>query len=329
MPVEDMVQIARHDSDLFSRWQAINQLAIRDLLKAVKEMTAGATQVAVDAELIAILRDSISDDSLEPAFRAQIMALPSEADIAREIGKDIDPEMIHAARNAVMAAVAAPAGTVLAAILDAPRSAGAFSPDAASAGIRALRNAALTWMSYCEPSPDRAAKAFAEADNMTELAHALSVLAHRFSETEAAKQAVAAFGDRFAENALVLDKWFSIQATVPGPATLASVEALMQSPRFAAGNPNRLRSLIGSFAMANPTGFHRKDGAGYAFLANQIIAIDKRNPQVAARILTSMRSWRSLEPTRAALARSALVTIGEASPLSTDVRDLVDRMLEA
>ncbi|MDO6966791.1 aminopeptidase N [Rhizobium alvei] len=329
MPVEDMVQIARHDSDLFSRWQAINQLALRDLLKAVKEMTAGATQVAVDAELIAILRDSISDDSLEPAFRAQIMALPSEADIAREIGKDIDPEMIHAARNAVMAAVTAPAGTVLADILDAPRRVGSFSPDAASAGIRALRNAALTWMSYCEPSPDRAAKAFAEADNMTELAHALSVLAHRFSETESAKQAVAAFGDRFAENALVLDKWFSIQATVPGPATLASVEALMQSPRFAAGNPNRLRSLIGSFAMANPTGFHRKDGAGYAFLANQIIAIDKRNPQVAARILTSMRSWRSLESTRAGLARNALVTIGAASPLSTDVRDLVDRMLEA
>jgi aminopeptidase N len=178
-------------------------------------------------------------------------------------------------------------------------------------------------------SSDLAAKAFAEADNMTELSHALLVLCHRFPDAAETAGALAQFETRFAENPLVLDKWFMIQATIPGAATLARVEALTQSPHFAAGNPNRLRALIGSFAMANPTGFNRADGAGYRFLAERIVEIDGRNPQVAARILTSMRSWRSLEAARADHARSALVSIDQASPLSTDVRDLVDRMLKA
>jgi aminopeptidase N len=164
---------------------------------------------------------------------------------------------------------------------------------------------------------------------MTELAHALTILAHRFPGSAEAEAAIAAFETRFASNALVIDKWFAIQATVPGQTTLARVTQLMASPHFAPNNPNRLRSLIGSFAMANPTGFNRADGAGYAFLAAQIIEIDKRNPQVAARVLTSMRSWRSLEPGRAAHAKAALLTIDRAGALSTDVRDLVDRMLKA
>jgi aminopeptidase N len=103
----------------------------------------------------------------------------------------------------------------------------------------------------------------------------------------------------------------------------------MSSRHFAPNNPNRLRSLIGSFAMANPTGFNRADGTGYAFLADRIIEIDKRNPQVAARILTSMRSWRSLDAGRAAHAKAALLTIDRSGPLSTDVRDLIDRMLKS
>jgi aminopeptidase N len=127
----------------------------------------------------------------------------------------------------------------------------------------------------------------------------------------------------------VLDKWFMIQATIPAEDTLDRVKALMQNRHFAPNNPNRLRSLIGSFAMANTRGFNRRDGAGYRFLAEQIIDIDKRNPQVAARILTSMRSWRSLEEVRAGHAREALLMIDRSGPLSIDVRDLVDRMLKA
>jgi len=324
----DIVHIARHDADLFSRWQAINHLAIRDLTQAVKAIKTGGLAAASQA-LISILADTAADDTLEPAFRAQALALPSETDIAREIGGDIDNDAIHAARDAVIASIASTMAAQLQELYGSMHSDGAFSPDAASAGRRSLKNAALTWLSYAEPTPARAAKAFGDADNMTELAHALTILAHRFPGSAEAEAAIAAFETRFASNALVIDKWFAIQATVPGQTTLARVTQLMASPHFAPNNPNRLRSLIGSFAMANPTGFNRADGAGYAFLAAQIIEIDKRNPQVAARVLTSMRSWRSLEPGRAAHAKAALLTIDRAGALSTDVRDLVDRMLKA
>jgi aminopeptidase N len=322
---EDIVHIARYDSDLFSRWQAINVLAMRDLLTAVE---AGETAVA-SAALVSILAATATDTALEPAFRAQALALPTEADIARELGNNIDTDIVHAARDAVMRSIAKSIASELSALQQAMKSEGAFSPDSASAGKRALRNAALTWLSYADETPALAASLFASADNMTELAHALLVLAHRFPDSNEAASAIEAFETRFRSNPLVIDKWFMIQATVPGEKTVERVQALMAGPHFAPNNPNRLRSLLGSFAMSNPTGFNRADGAGYTLLAEQIIAIDKRNPQVAARILTSMRSWRSLEPVRAGHAKSALMTIERAGGLSTDVRDLIDRMLKA
>jgi aminopeptidase N len=325
---DDIVHIARHDGDLFSRWQAINLLAMRDLLAAVKSIEAGG-EAQASAQLVSILSATATNEALEPAFRAQALALPSEADIAREIGSDINTDTVHSARDGLMRSVAGAIAEPLAGLYASLKSEGAFSPDSASAGRRALRNAALTWLSYSDEDPDRAAQLFASADNMTELAHALLVLAHRFPDSDAAASAIDGFETRFRSNPLVLDKWFTIQATVPSAATLGRVQALMSSPHFAPNNPNRLRSLIGAFAMSNPAGFNRADGAGYQFLAEQIIGIDRRNPQVAARILTSMRSWRSLEPVRAGHARAALMTIERSGPLSTDVRDLIDRMLKA
>jgi aminopeptidase N len=325
---EDIIHIARHDSDLFSRWQAINHLAMQDLVRAVKAVDAG-TLAAPSAALVAILSATVTDANLEPAFRAQVLSLPTESDIAREIGSNIDTDAVHAARDAILAGAARALVEPLADLLQSMRSEGPFSPDAASAGRRALRNAALMWLSYAEPDPARAADVFANADNMTELAHSLLVLNHRFDSSPEAVSALATFEARFGDNALAIDKWFMIQATMPGAGALDRVRALMASRHFAPNNPNRLRALLGSFAMSNPTGFNRADGAGYAFLAERIIDIDKRNPQVAARILTAMRSWRSLEPARAAHVRSALIEIDTSGPLSPDVRDLIDRMLKA
>ena len=327
-PADDIVHIARHDADLFSRWQAINQLAMRDLTDGVKTAGNGGEAAASEA-LASIIRTTAGDETLEPAFRAQVLALPSEADIAREIGSNIDPDLIHVVRDSVIRSIASGAVDDFAALHAAMKVDGAFSPDAASAGRRALANASLTWLSYGDEDPARAAAAFGNANNMTELSHALMVLAHRFARSAAAFDAIAAFEQRFRANPLVIDKWFTIQATIPGPETLDRVRALMESVHFAPNNPNRLRALIGSLAMANPTGFNRADGAGYRFLAEQIVDIDKRNPQVAARILTSMRSWRSLEQVRAGHARQALLQIDQSGPLSTDVRDLIDRIQRA
>ena len=227
-----------------------------------------------------------------------------------------------------MTAIAEVGNTVFQHLFDTMGNEGGFSPDAASAGRRALRNSALAYLTYAEQSPVRAAVAFASADNMTDLVQALSVLVHRFPETDEADAALGAFVTRFDDNPLVIDKWLSVQATIPGAGTLDRVKGLMDNRHFVASNPNRVRALVGSFVFANPTGFNRADGEGYRFLAERILAIDPKNPQLAARLLTSLRSWRSLEPFRADHARSALMSIDRSGNLSSDVRDIVDRMLK-
>jgi len=323
----DLAHIARHDTDLFARWQALTDLALPNLMQAARDAREGK-EITCDPAFVAALLEAAGDEALEPAFRAQALTLPSEADIARELGGNNDPDAIHAGRNAILSEIAKAGKQTFQRLFDDMKVKGAFTPDAASAGKRSLRNTALSYLTYAEGTPARAAEAFASAGNMTDLVQALTVLAHRFPDAPETADALATFLTRFDGNALVIDKWFSTQATIPGAGALARVKALMDNPRFIATNPNRVRSLIGTFAFGNPTGFNRADGEGYRFLAEQILAIDPRNPQLAARILTSMRSWRSLEPQRADHARAALSTIEHAATLSTDVRDIVERMLK-
>ncbi|UWM76783.1 aminopeptidase N [Rhizobium sp. WSM4643] len=323
----DLAHLARHETDHFARWQALTDLALPNLLKAARDAREGKP-VVCEATFIETLITAAADDNLEPAFRAQALALPSESDIARELGSNNDPDAIHAGRQAILKQIADAGKDVFAGLYAAMTTSGDFSPDAKSAGLRALRNSALTYLSYAEQTPARAKAAFDVANNMTDLSHALTILAHRFPDSAETSEALASFRDRFAENALVIDKWFAIQAGIPGAKTLERIRTLMDNPLFKRTNPNRMRALVGTFAFANPTGFGRADGEGYRFLAGQILDIDERNPQLAARILTSMRSWRSLEPIRADHARSALIEIERAADLSTDVRDIVERTLK-
>jgi aminopeptidase N len=324
---EDRALIARHEVDLFARWQALNTMALDNLVQAAKEARSGQP-VTCDGALVGGLLAAAAEEGLEAAFRSQALSLPSEADIAREIGSDNDPDAIHAGRQAILAAIAATGRNTFEQLVDKMSLSGPFRPDAESAGRRALRNTALSYVVYADDRPEKAANAFRAANNMTDLSHALTLLAHRFPDADETVEALAVFKKRFADNALVIDKWFAIQATIPGAATLDRVRTLMSDPLFNASNPNRVRSLVGTFAFANATGFNRADGEGYRFLAHQILDIDARNPQLAARILTSMRSWRSLEKVRADHARGALEEIARASNLSADVSDIVDRMLK-
>ncbi|MDX1015377.1 aminopeptidase N [Sinorhizobium medicae] len=323
----DRALIARFETDLFARWQALNTMALDNLVKAAAQTRAGRP-VACDDALVDALLAAAADNRLEPAFRAQVLSLPSETDIGREIGGSNDPDAIHTGRQAVLTAIATAGKDSFARLVHEMSQSGPFRPDAESAGRRALRNSGLFYLVYADGQPGKAADAFRSANNMTDLSQALTLLAHRFPDAEETAEALAAFKERFANNALVIDKWFAIQATIPGAATLDRVRGLMSDPLFNANNPNRVRSLVGTFAFANATGFNRVDGEGYRFLARQILDIDARNPQLAARILTSMRSWGSLEEVRASHARSALEEIARASSLSADVSDIVDRMLE-
>lgn len=324
---EDLVQIARHDSDLFARWQALTDLALPNLLQSARDAREGK-QTACEKAFIDALLEAASDEALEPAFRAQALSLPSESDIARELGGNNDPDAIHAGRQSILKQIAEAGAETFAHLFESMKTEGDFTPDAASAGKRALRNTALGYLALLEGGVLKAASAFASADNMTDMVHALTVLAHRFPGDAETANALGTFLKRFEANPLVLDKWFAIQATIPGASTLPRVKALLEDAHYTPNNPNRVRSLVGSFAFANPTGFHRADGEGYRFLAKQITAIDPRNPQLAARILTSMRSWRSMESARADHARAALVEIERTPSLSTDVRDLLERMLK-
>ncbi|MGB8818554.1 MAG: aminopeptidase N [Rhizobiaceae bacterium] len=323
---EDRLFLARHDNDLFSRWQALNLSATEGLIAAVNSIR-GRRKIAFDAKLMAVLAEVAANEELEPAFRALALTLPLEGDIAREIGRNVDPDAILAARNTLIGESARLHSSRFESVMSSLHQDTIFSPSAASAGRRALRNVLMDYLSVLSGEPALAEAAYAKATNMTDRLAALSVLCARFSDTDAAKKALKTFEDRFGHDGLVMDKWFAVQAIIPGEATLERVISLTKHQAFSFANPNRMRSLIGTFATSNPTGFNRKDGAAYRFLADFILTLDKTNPQTAARILTAMRSWRSLEPTRKEKAREALARIASAPSLSPDVQDIVERTL--
>jgi len=323
---EDLLHLARHDSDLVARWQALNTLFTEALIAGFRSVR-GQDKPRFDEALVAAAGEMASNEALEPAYRALALALPAEADIAREIGSNIDPDAIFVAREALAEAIAGGNASGFEKLYQETADTGPFMPDAASAGRRALRNVMLDYLSVADAAPDRAAEQFANATSMTDKAAALTVLAHRFSGHAKATEALAAFEESYGSDPLVMDKWFQTQATTPGTGTVELVRTLMQHKGFALANPNRVRALVGTFSTMNQTGFHRADGEAYRFFAETVLEIDKRNPQLAARLATALRSWRSLEPTRRAAAREALLAISAPDDLSTDLRDIVERTL--
>ena len=319
--VEDLVNLMRNDSDRFNRWQATQTIAARLLV----DRATGRGPAQFDPRFAQALRETLRREA-DPAFCAQCLALPSEGDIAREIGENVDPDAILAARQALRATLGAALAADLSRLHADLASREAYSPDAASAGRRALRNACLDLMvAGASEASAIAARQFEAADNMTDRLAALAALVQR--PGEARERALAAFERRFAADPLVLDKWFALQAAIPERETLARVRRLMEHPGFSLSNPNRLRALIGAFANANPSQFHRADGEGYECLAGIVIELDRRNPQVAARLLSAFRTWRTMEPGRRLHAEAALRRVAAATPLSPDVSDIVTRSL--
>ncbi|MGH6763113.1 MAG: aminopeptidase N [Phyllobacterium sp.] len=323
---DDQIFLALHDGDPVGRWQTLTKLLTARLIADTRNIGAG-NPVETDNTLIDLLDRIANDESLDHAFRALCLTLPSENDIAREMGKDIDPDAIFRSRNAFAQAVAKAHKSSFEKLHDRLADTGAFSPDATSAGRRALRAVMLDFLSADEGSPVRAATRYHAADNMTDRVAALSVLVQRFAETNETQQALKDYETRFGNDPLVMDKWFMIQAIQPGDRALDAVRRLMKHPLFSLDNPNRSRALIGAFSTGNQTGFNRLDGEGYRFFADIVLKIDKTNPQLAARLLTALRSWQSLETERREHARSALAMIADTPDLSADVSDIVQRTL--
>ena len=322
----DRLLLARRDADAFARWEAVNGLMLEELMQASRTRRGGK-EMRFDSALLELHGEIASDDTLEPAYRALAIAVPGETDIARELGDNIDPDSILAARLALMASVGSQNASVFEAVHASMHQGGPFRPDAEGAGIRALRNTLLHHLCAASADPALAARQCLDADNMSDRYAALVVLVHHFPGSQAAEEALARFEKRHREDLLVMDKWFNVQATLPGPEALDRVRQLTRHPAYSTSNPNRVRALIGAFANANQTGFHRKDGEGYAFFVETVLSLDRNNPQLAARMATALRSWRSLEPERQAAARAALLALSQPSDLSTDLRDIVERTL--
>ncbi len=323
---DELIALVAHDSDSFNRWQAAQTYATRLLLRSVDLIRSGG-KPSEDAAFGAALRRAIETNISDPAFAAQIISLPSEADIAREIGENVDPDAIHVARDALRAALGRQLAPILLQTYEALAPIGPYSPDAAAAGRRSLRTAALDL--YAAGSPNEggavAARQFETAETMTDEIAALGILTH--VPGEAREQALDQFYQRHAADALVVDKWFVLQATITEDGTLARVKKLMEHPAFSLANPNRVRSLVGAFAGGNQTQFNAADGSGYHFIAEIVIGLDRTNPQVAARLLGAFKSWRMLEAKRSALAEAALRRVAQVNDLSPDVKDIAERSL--
>ena len=321
---EDLLHLFKYDSDSFNRWQAAQSFAMIVLRRCVEAARTGSV-VPVDPRFAEALGSVLNGDN--HALIAQIISLPTESDIARDIGKNIHPDAILTARKAVRAAVGQALASKLAATYDLLDTRESYTPMAESAGRRSLRNVALDLLTagVRDKGISLAEKQFTTADNMTDRFSALSVLSLYAGETR--EKALASFEQRFSEDPLVLDKWFALQASIPEQETLDRVKRLMKHPGFSMRNPNRVRSLIGSFAMSNPSQFNRSDGAGYFFLRDTVLELDSTNPQVAARLLGALKTWRLLESSRRGLAAQCLKDIAASKKLSPDLQDIVTRAL--
>jgi aminopeptidase N len=323
----DLEFLMVHDGDLYNRWQAATDYATRTLIHLVRARASGKRS-AKGMGYAHALKEVIEDTRLEPAYLAEMLRLPTESDIAREIATNVDPAAIHSARRQLLRLVAMALGDELERLYQANAGKGAYSPDAASTGRRSLRNTVLSLLVVRDTPADRkrVLDHYRRAGNMTDEAMALYLIAG--SRLPERVDALARFYERWKGDHLVIDTWFTAQAIVPEPGTLDRIRELMQDPTFALTTPNKVRALIGSFAMGNPSQFNRPDGAGYQFLAEQVLAIEKFNPQIAARLLNAFRSWRALEPERRRHARRVLQGIAKTDGLSRDVDEIASKMIE-
>jgi aminopeptidase N len=325
-PRERLTFLFAQDTDPFARWEAGQQLAASLLL----EMAGGGRdgrKMAMDPAFIAALSRTLADETLDPAFRAEAVSLPSEAFLADQM-QVADPQAVFAAREEARRAIAFAIGEQLLQVFEANREDGAHRIDPAAMGRRALKNAALSYLAAPGSGPvglGLALDQFRAAGNMTDMLAALSLLSDRPESQR--EDAFAEFYERWRGEPLVVDKWFALQAMSRLPDTLASVRRLLDHPAFTYGNPNRVYALIANFAAANPVRFHAADGSGYRFLADQVLILDPRNPQVASRILTPLGRWRRQSPERRELMKSELQRILAAPQLSKQTYEIASKGL--
>jgi aminopeptidase N len=326
-----LLNLLAHDTDPFNRWEAGQRLALRRMLAAIN-IEGPVPAQPLDAAYLEAMRAVLRHPTLDAAFKELVLTLPGETYVAEQL-EVVDPQRIHAVRETMREQLAEALHDDWAWAFEAHQENGAYRPDPTSAGRRALAGMALTMLCLAARDngsavwPGKALQRFKDAGNMTDRFNALAALVS--SGQPLAKDALARFHAMFRNEALVLDKWFALQAGAPdrGGNILPAVRQLMTHPDFNLRNPNRARSVIFSYCSANPGALHRSDAAGYVFWRERVIELDAFNPQVAARLARALDRWKKLaEPYRSA-AREAIARVAAKPELSNDVREVVTRAL--
>ncbi|WP_340266309.1 aminopeptidase N [Sphingobium mellinum] len=316
---DDLAFLSGHDDDPFARYEAMQQLMVNVLVGRI------AGQAVDETAIVAAIRDTTADQQLDMAFIAEAIRLPSEAYLGDQMAS-VDPDAIHGAREALQRRIGEELEPLWREVHARTRANG-FSLSATAKAARKLRNVALQYL-VASGTKDGASIAFAQfhdADNMTERQSALATLANGSSAERVA--ALDIFYNRYRDDALTLDKWFQTQAFAFHPDTVGLVEELGRHPNFTLGNPNRVRSLYGAFA-GNQWAFHHGSGKGYRLVADCIIALDRLNPQTAARLVPPLGRWRRFDEGRAALMRAELQRILAEPGLSRDVTEQASKSLD-
>ena len=320
----DLVFLAAHDDDPFARYEAMQSLMVRHLVAAASGALDDAARERERAAIGGALRAILADGAMDDLMRGELLALPSHAYLSERLAV-VDPSLLHAEREGLKAWVGAELAGELAALHDRA-CAVPFGLDAAAKGARKVKTQALVYLAAGRPeeAARRAAAQYDAATNMTDRQGALMVLCGLDTPLRAEK--LADFHARYESNALVTDKWFSLQAGSLHRDVLAHVKALAQHPDFTMTNPNRVRALYMALAV-NPAGFHDASGEGYRMIGDLILALDPINAQTAARFVPPLGRWRKMEPVRGGMMKAQLERILAAHDLSKDTFEQVSKSL--
>lgn len=321
--LQELAVLMGHDSNAFIRWEAAQQLAQGQILANVVRRAAGS-DMNLDGGLEEAFHALLTDNRADPALLAEAIALPDE-DYLAELLDEVDVDGIHAARNFVRTQLAERLESHLLHRYESMADSGPYCKSATAMARRSLRNACLFYLLETPGGVALAETQLVRSDNMTDTLAALRGLVWKAALS--AELALRDFESRWQDDALVMDKWFSIQASVPGAATVETVHRLMEHASFNIRNPNKVRSLLGVFAMMNPTAFHAADGSGYRLHADQVLVLDSLNPQVAARMAGAFNQWTRYDTGRRKLMKLELERIAAKPGLSGDVSEIINSAL--
>jgi aminopeptidase N len=314
-----------HDSDPFNRWEAGQQMAVKIITGLVEQHQRGES-LSLSDDFIAAMEKILLDKQLDKALVAAALTLPSEVYLG-EFVTIIDPVALHEVRRFVRRTLAGRLRDALLKTYEENQGEAEFRVDAEAIGQRALKNICLSYLMELEDAELRAqcVAQFDAGHNMTDVMAALSALVN--SEGDEREVALSAFYAQWQGDPLVVDKWLSLQATSRLAGALHNVKKLTEHTAFTIKNPNKVRALIGAFCAGNPAQFHALDGSGYEFLADYVIALDKLNAQVAARMSNALSQWRRYDESRQALMKAQLQRVLAEPGLSRDVYEVMTKSL--